>query len=116
MYMYDGVLLQYTKVDGGHSGEMNGVRYFTCEDGYGLFLPVSRLQRDDRFDDPPSLIRAPTPEGDEAEKDKKKLSTPPPLSVESLTLTDEDVSASQSTASPPSSGKYRSGGMFLVGT
>ena len=87
---------------------MKGVQYFTCEDGYGLFLPVSRLKRDDRFDDPPSLICAPTPEGDEAEKDEEKLSTFPPLSVESLTLTDGDVPASQSMASPPSSGEYRS--------
>ena len=103
--MYGAVLLQENKVDGGHSGKMNGVQYFTCEDGYGLFLPPSRLQRDDRFDDPPSLIRAPTPEGDEAEKDEEKL---PSLNVEFLTLTDGDVPASQSMASPPSPGEYRS--------
>lgn len=103
--MYDGVLLQETKVEGGHSGELKGVQYFTCEDGYGLFLPVSRLQRDNRFDDPPSLICAPTPERDEAEKDKEKLSTFPSLTLESFTLTEEDTPASWSTASPSSPGK-----------
>ena len=70
------------------------------------------------FDDSPSLIRAPTPEGDEAEKDEEKLSTFPPLSVESLTLTDGDVHVptSQSMASPPSSGEYRSRDFFHLGS
>ena len=37
---------------GGTDGEYEGVRYFKCEDGHGLFLPVDLIARDDRFDSP----------------------------------------------------------------
>ena len=42
---------QDDKVEGGHSGEFQGEQYFTCSPGHGLFLPVDRLKRDDRFDE-----------------------------------------------------------------
>ena len=35
---------------GGGDGSIAGVQHFTCADGHGLFLPLSRLKRDDRFD------------------------------------------------------------------
>ena len=41
---------QDDKVEGGHSGEFQGKEYFRCSPGHGLFLPVDRLRRDDRFD------------------------------------------------------------------
>ena len=28
---------------------MLGINYFNCPDGHGLFLPLSRLKRDNRF-------------------------------------------------------------------
>ena len=36
-------------VDGGGSGSFKDVSYFTCSEGHGLFLPLSRLRRDTRF-------------------------------------------------------------------
>ena len=39
------------EVEGGHSGEFQGEQYFRCSPGHGLFLPVDRLKRDDRFDE-----------------------------------------------------------------
>ena len=41
--------LQENVVEGGHSGKFEGKRYFRCKDGHGLILPLSCLQRDDRF-------------------------------------------------------------------
>ena len=35
---------------GGGDGSIAGVQHFTCAEGHGLFLPLSRLKRDDRFD------------------------------------------------------------------
>jgi len=35
---------------GGCSGEFQGVKYFDCAPGHGLFFPVNLLKRDDRFD------------------------------------------------------------------
>ena len=42
---------QDDKVEGGRSGEFQGEEYFRCSPGHGLFLPVNRLKRDDRFDE-----------------------------------------------------------------
>ena len=42
---------QDDEIEGGHSGEFQGEQYFTCSPGHGLFLPVDRLKRDDRFDE-----------------------------------------------------------------
>ena len=66
---------------GGHSGEFEGIRYFTCEDGHGVILPIIRVQRDDRFG-LPALKGGPTPAGDDVEKDKHMPSnyTPGPTS------------------------------------
>lgn len=61
--------LQEEVVEGGHSGNFKGKRYFTCEDGRGLILPHSRVERDDRFG-PPTLKGGPTPAGEDVEKDK----------------------------------------------
>ena len=47
MFLY----VQDDKVEGGHSGEFLEEQYFTCSPGHGLFLPVDRLKRDDRFDE-----------------------------------------------------------------
>ncbi|CAI7988526.1 Ubiquitin carboxyl-terminal hydrolase CYLD [Geodia barretti] len=63
-------------VEGGHSGKFLGKRYFTCDDGHGLMLPLSRLKLDDRFD-PPSLKGGSTNAGgDDVERDKHMPSTP----------------------------------------
>ena len=46
------IYLLYTqddKVEGGCSGEFLDEEYFRCSPGHGLFLPVDRLKRDDRF-------------------------------------------------------------------
>ena len=45
------LLAQDDKVEGGHSGEFQGEQYFRCSPGHGLFLPVDRLKRDDRFEE-----------------------------------------------------------------
>ena len=34
---------------GGSSGTFQGNNYFSCSEGHGLFLPLSRLKRDNRF-------------------------------------------------------------------
>ena len=34
---------------GGGDGSIAGVLHFTCAEGHGLFLPLSLLKRDDRF-------------------------------------------------------------------
>ena len=36
-------------VDGGGSGSFKDVSYFSCTEGHGLFLPLSRLRKDARF-------------------------------------------------------------------
>ena len=43
--------LQEHEVEGGGSGSFQGVSYFSCHQGHGLFLPVSHLKGDDRFSD-----------------------------------------------------------------
>ena len=40
---------QENEVVGGGSGSFQGINYFTCPDKHGLFLPGSRLKRDNRF-------------------------------------------------------------------
>ena len=42
---------QETVVDGGGSGSIQGVSYFECSKGHGLFLPLSRVRKDTRFHD-----------------------------------------------------------------
>lgn len=42
-------VVQDIKVKGGGPGSFQGVNYFNCSDGHGLFLPVSHLKRDGRF-------------------------------------------------------------------
>ncbi len=37
------------RVPGGNNGSFKDTNYFSCEDGYGLYLPYERLKRDDRF-------------------------------------------------------------------
>ena len=69
-------------VEGGHSGKFDGKRYFTCEDGCGLVLPLSRLKLDDRFDDPPPLKGGSTAAaagGEDVEKDKHMPSHKQPI-------------------------------------
>ena len=58
-------------VEGGHSGKFRGKRYFTCEDGHGLMLPLAKLQLDDRFDQ-----EAATRAGDDVERELKMPSNP----------------------------------------
>lgn len=36
-------------VDGGGCGSFQNFSYFSCREGHGLFLPLSRLRRDTRF-------------------------------------------------------------------
>ncbi len=36
-------------VQGGGPGSFQGIDYFNCSDGHGLFLPVSHLKRDNQF-------------------------------------------------------------------
>jgi hypothetical protein len=61
-------------VEGGHAGKFGGKRYFTCNDGYGLMLPLSRLKLDDRFD--PPTLKGGSVGGDDVERDKNMPSTP----------------------------------------
>ena len=42
---------QEDNVKGGHSGGFQGVQYFNCPPGQGLFFPVDGLKRDDRFEE-----------------------------------------------------------------
>ena len=70
-YMQDDI------VDGGHSGKYEGKRYFTCDDGHGVFLPMTTLRPDDRFD-PPPLKGGAMPSGEAAEKDQHMLSSSVP--------------------------------------
>jgi rRNA processing protein Krr1/Pno1 len=88
-------------VEGGHSGKFNGKRYFTCEDGYGLILPLSALKPDDRFVDPPSLKGGPSSAaGDDVERDKHR---PPPTSPSSATPRRPSDPLSPGSASPKTS-------------
>ena len=43
-------------VKGGGDGSYGGVVHFTCPLGHGLFLPLCRLKRDDRFDVPDDTV------------------------------------------------------------
>ena len=66
---------QEDNVKGGHSGGFKGVQYFECPPGHGLFFPVDRLKRDDRF------------EADDIETDEnRRLSESLPKSAERDTL------------------------------
>ena len=42
--------MQEEKPPGGSSGELQGMHYFDCLKGHGIFLPLEMLERDDRFD------------------------------------------------------------------
>ena len=42
---------QECQVEGGGSGSFLGISYFSCSDGHGLFLPTSRLKKDNRFEE-----------------------------------------------------------------
>ena len=62
-------------VKGGHSGGFQGVQYFKCPPGQGLFFPVDGLKRDDRFEE------------DDVETDEtRRLSGSLPKSAERDTL------------------------------
>ena len=39
------------RIPEGTDGTYHGVRYFTCEDGHGLFIEVGQIAKDNRFDD-----------------------------------------------------------------
>ena len=79
---------QDDKVEGGHSGEFQGEQYFRCSPGHGLFLPVDRLKRDDRFDE------------DDIETDEtRRLSGSLPKSAERDTLQQEPQASGVSNQS-----------------
>ena len=42
-------MCQETIVDGGGSGSLQGISYFSCPDGRGLFLKLSQVRKDARF-------------------------------------------------------------------
>ena len=42
---------QEYQVEGGGPGSFQGTSYFSCSDGHGLFLPMSRLKRDNLFEE-----------------------------------------------------------------
>ncbi len=43
------IYIQDETVLGGNNGSFKDTNYFSCEDGYGLYLPYEMLKRDDRF-------------------------------------------------------------------
>ena len=42
-------MMQEDEVPGGGDGSINGERLFQCPDRHGLFLPMARIKRDNRF-------------------------------------------------------------------
>ena len=93
--------LQEHQVKGGHSGCFGGKQYFTCDDGHGLFLPLSSLSRDDRFIDTPSVIQGAIPEEDAVEKDQHLL---PQLKASIAAVKLADLPSLGSKASPSTAG------------
>ena len=43
------LLLQDTRMDGCGDGSWNGEQYFSCRDGHGMFIVLSKLKLDSRF-------------------------------------------------------------------
>ena len=93
------ILPQENVVDGGCKGSKDGVCYFQCEDKHGLFLPIERLDKDDRFQN--------------VDDATDNLSSSPSQNVSNQ----KDVNSAsnvQSTTSPSQSAGFQSGG-FLSG-
>ena len=42
-------MMQEDEVPGGGDGSINGESLFRCPDRHGLFLPMARIKRDNRF-------------------------------------------------------------------
>ena len=40
--------VELDRAEGKNNGSKHGIRYFNCEPGYGVFIPVERVQRDSR--------------------------------------------------------------------
>ena len=36
-------------MEGASDGRLEGVQYFSCDKGYGIFFPLDALERDERF-------------------------------------------------------------------
>lgn len=43
------MIFQENKFEGGHDGLWNGVRYFKCLNGHGIFMPFIKLIKDPLF-------------------------------------------------------------------
>ena len=84
---------------GGGSGEFQGEKYFSCSDGHGLFFPVEKLKRDDRFGSPidPATVKELE---EDSEKDKARSTAEMPNTGLSPVGGDR-VQASQSQSLEP---------------
>ena len=99
---------------GAGSGDLLGVKYFNCAPGHGLFYPVSRLKRDDRFkdgdvetDETRSAEMQPTNtphRQPQAETDQRRV-----LQSESLNPTSQEYSPAGRMQSSHSAGSIPSG-------
>ena len=93
--------IELEDADGKHDGVVENVRYFTCEQGYGIFAPISKVEH---AENPTKVTSKATDENGNANqgpksqlkqpKFKSKLSKPKaivkPLSKESHTDSDSD--------------------------